>query len=547
MKLPGLRLPAVHFIPVLMVLALAGLALYGPFLSNPLVFDDFSYFGDNIGDDLKSTSAFGLRWLPIASFGWIRALAGDAVVWQRLANLSLHIANCALLFLFLRRLFDATLAPATPSPCVAAARPALALPWLAFFGALWFALHPVAVYGVAYLAQRTLLLATLFALATWMLFLEGLLRNQRRWLLASCASYLLAVLSKEHAIMVPAVALALLLLIRKPSRPLLIQVGPTFFLYALIAAFTFFQIKSGGIVGRAYEPNGLNMLTELGISSQQAHALSVLTQGSLFFKYLLLWLVPNPGWMSVDMLEPFARSLWRWPQTPALLVFLLYPALALWLLLQRGRRGLLGFALLGPWLLFATELSTVRIQETFVLYRSYLWLPCLPVALPFLLHRVAARHAFILLLLTSLALLPASWNRLNTFSDSLRLWDDALQLAQGRDKGSRLGRIYHNRGVAYSKQMRYQEAIPDFDAGLKYLPGHSLIYNDRAVAYLKTGRYQEALQDYNWAIQLDPNYYNPYLGRAQVHEALGNPEAARLDYAKSCQLGVQEVCPLAGN
>lgn len=551
MKHPTLRWPAPHFLSVVVVLALALLALYGHFLSSPLVFDDFSYFGDNIGDDLKALGGLGLRGLSIATFGWVRAVLGENLLWQRLGNLSLHLANGGLLFLFLRRLFEATLAPATASAGVAAVRPALGLPWLAFFGALWFAVNPVAVYGVAYLAQRTILMATLFALVTWCLFLEGVLRSQRRWLLASCASYLLAVLSKEHAIMVPAVALALLLLVRKPSKALLIQVGPTFFLYALIAAFTFFQIKSGGVVGRAYEPNGANMLGELGIGPQQAHALSVLTQGFLYFKYLLLWLVPNPGWMSVDMLERFVRSYWSWPETLALLAFLLYPALALYLLLQRGHRGLLGFALLGPWLLFATELSAIRIQETFVLYRSYLWMPCLVVALPFLLQKVAARHAFVLLAVLILALLPASWNRLTTFSDTFLLWDDALRLTQrqgqGQQNSSRLGRMYHNRGVAYLGQKRYPAAIADFDAGLKILPNYSRMYSDRAVAYLETGRYREALQDYDLAIRLDPSYYNPYLGRALVHEALGNPEAARLDYARSCQLGVNEVCSQGRN
>jgi tetratricopeptide (TPR) repeat protein len=547
MKHLPLRWPAPNLPSVLTFLALAALALYGKFLSSPLVFDDFSYFGDNIGDDLKALGGLGLRGLSIATFGWVRAMLGEDLVWQRLANLSLHIANGGVLFLFLRRLFEATLVPAPSGP--AGARPALGLPWLAFFGALWFVLNPVAVYGVAYLAQRTILMATLFALLTWWLFLQGVLRGQRRWLLASGASYLLAVLSKEHAIMVPAVALALLLLLRKPSKALLIQVGPIFFLYTLIAAFTFFQIKSGGVVGRAYEPNGANMLGELGIGSQQAHALSVLTQGFLYFKYLLLWLLPNPGWLSVDMLERFVRSYWSWPETLGLLAFLLYPALALYLLLQRGHRGLLGFALLGPWLLFATELSTVRIQETFVLYRSYLWMPCLLAALPFLLQKVAARHAFVMLAVVTLALLPASWNRLTTFSDTFLLWDDALRLAQrqgqGQDNPSRLGRMYHNRGVGHLAGQRYQQAILDFDAGLKILPNYSRMYSDRAVAYLETGRYREALQDYDLAIRLDPGYYNPYLGRAMVHEALGNPEAARLDYARSCQLGVDEVCAAA--
>lgn len=534
--------PVLHPVPALVFLALATVALYGRFLNGPLVFDDFSYFGDTMADDLRAQGGLGLRGLSIATFAWVRALLGDAMVWQRLGNLTLHIVNGGLLFLFLRRLFDATLRPDPASSRGGRAPVALSLSWLAFFGALWFAVNPAAVYGVAYLAQRTILMATLFALVTWCLFLEGVLRGQRRWLLASCAAYWLAVLSKEHAIMVPAVALALLLLVRPPSRALLIQVAPTFLLYALIAAYTFVQIKSGGVVGRIYEPNGVNMLGELGVNPLQAHALSVLTQGFLYFKYLLLWLLPNPGWMSVDMVEDFAPSFWHWPETLGLLVFLLYPWLAFYLLLRRGRAGLLGFALLGPWLLFATELSTIRIQEPFVLYRSYLWMTCLVAALPFLMQKMAARHALVLLTALTLALLPASWNRLTTFTESLRLWDDAMKLAPATGPRFRLGRLYHNRGVAYSAQKRYAEAIADFDRGLRHMPVYSYLYLDRALAYLETERYQEALQDYDRVILLDATSYKPFLGRAMVHEALGHPEAARLDYARSCQLGVADVC-----
>lgn len=544
MKRAVLKATAVRTLAPLLVLALAVVALYGSFLSSPLVFDDYSYFGAHMADELRLMSGFGLRWLSISSFGWTRAVLGEDIVWQRLGNLLLHMTNAALLYLFLLRLFNATL-PAEPAAAQSpSARRTLGVAWLAFFGALWFALNPAAVYGVAYLAQRTILMATLFALLTWMLFVEGLLRQQRRWLLASAGAYLLAVLSKEHAIMVPAVSGALLVLLRRPERQLWRQLGPTFLLYGVVGLFTFVQIQSGGVVGRAYEPNGMDLLAGLNIDPRQAHALSVLTQGFLYFKYLLLWIVPNPLWMSVDMMERFVPRFWSWPETAAMLAFVLYPLLAVRLLWQRARPGLLGFALLSPWLLFATELSTIRIQETFVLYRSYLWLPCLAVALPFLLHKVPARLALMILAGVTLALIPASWNRLTTLADPLLLWDDALRLAQDKGKSTRLGRMHHNRGVAHSNAKRYQEAITDFELGLRFLPSYSQLYNDRAVAYLETGRHRQALNDYNMAIWLDPTYYNPYLGRALVHEALGNPAAARLDYARSCSLGVSEVCHL---
>lgn len=534
---PGLPVRLLQFL----LLALAPVALYGNFLDSPLVFDDLPYLLDPHPDYLRVVFSLDSRWLPYATIEWTRVMLGGDMIWFRLGNLALHIANVFLLFLLLRRLFEAVI------PAEGAPRPdaphggVLASSWLAFAGALIFAVHPVAVYGVAYLVQRTILMATLFALATWLLFLEGLVRGRQRWLLASVLAYLLAALSKEHAIMVPAVSAALFILLRKPDRQSLARVGPTFLLYGMAGAFIVFQIKTSGILGYPYEPNGVALLSWRGIAPEFYYPLSVLSQSFLYFKYLWLWLVPDPAWMSVDMLENFATRLWTWPESAGLAGFVVYPIVAMRLLLLRGRKGLLGFAMLCPWLLFATELSSVRIQEIFVLYRSYLWMPCIFAALPFLLQKVPARYAAALFFAAILAVVPATWNRLTVFADPILLWDDALQLALKRSVPG-TGRIYHNRGVAYLNRGYYPQAIQDFDDGIMLLPGYSELYNDRAVAYLKTGKYDLALRDYDMAIRLKSNYYNPYLGRAEVLEALGNPVAARRDYEKSCMLGVAEAC-----
>lgn len=515
----------------LLILGIAVIALYGHFLSNPLVFDDYTYFGWTV-DDPIATAGIGLRWLSVSTFGWVRELFGSNLVWQRVVNLAIHFANVTLLYFLLLELFNVSFV--SRSPQINAV--------FAFVATLFFALHPVAVYAVAYLAQRTLLLATLFSLLTWLLFLRGVLREQVSLQIASCATYFLAVLSKEHAIMVPGLLLVLLLLVRQPSWQLFVKFAPVMMGHAVIAIFTYIQIKTGGILGRAYEPDAANLLAELSIDPLQAHALSVWTQCALYFKYLALWVLPYPGWMSVDMLEPFARNFWSMPRAVLVIGFLLYPVIGLALLFRRRYLGLLGFALLGPWLLFATELSAVRVQETFVLYRSYLWMPCLFAVVPLVFLKVNVRTAVLICMTVAIALASASWNRLTSFSASVLLWDDALRLAHGGEQTSRLGRMHYNRGVAHLTAQRFPQAIEDFDAGAKYLPNVSLVFNDRAMAYLGLGHYEQALQDFNQAITLDSNYYDPYLGRAQVYEALGNTRAARWDYARACDIGIKSAC-----
>ncbi|EFK97765.1 hypothetical protein LDC_0180 [sediment metagenome] len=95
---------------------------------------------------------------------------------------------------------------------------------MSLLAALVFVMHPVAVYGAAYLIQRTILLATLFSLLSWLCVLRGLEERKPLWLWLSVLCYVDAVLSKEHAVMVPAVG-ALLALWWRQSRAAEVGLG----------------------------------------------------------------------------------------------------------------------------------------------------------------------------------------------------------------------------------------------------------------------------------------------------------------------------------
>lgn len=520
------------------LLLLATVVLYSETLSAPFVFDDTEFFAapETLSKFTHTYFSLNLRWLSYATLGHTVAWFGPDTFQLKLGNMLLHAANAIALFFLLQRLFRLTLDDDTPN---GSAPP---LTWFAFFGALLFALHPVAVYGAAYVIQRSILMATLFVLLMLLAYLEGLARGSWRWMLAAALCYYAAVYSKEHSIAAPGVALALTFLVRKPSATLFRQIAPYYLLTALIALTVLLAVK--GIIGQAYEPSASGMLnlsakTQGLLDLPNAHLLSILTQSGLFFKYLWLWLVPNPAWMSADMREPFATSFLSWPHALGLLAFLAYPCAACWLLLKRGRQGLLGFALLFPWILFLTELSAVRIQEPFVLYRSYLWMPGLLVALPVVLERLSAKKSFFLLGIISLLLVPLALNRLNTFSSPLLLWDDAAKLVKDKHHVFGVERIYYNRGTELGKLKRYREAIADFSKTIDILP-FGLVHGNRATAYYFLGDYQKALLDYDRAIALDPNNVNSYYGRALANRMLGNLAAAQEDTRKSCALG---LCP----
>jgi hypothetical protein len=526
----------------LFALCLPVALLYSHFFWNPVVFDDIHFFNGSVHEQyLGKVFSLDLRWLPYATFEWTRALFGLELIWFRLGNLVLHLATTITLFLFLRRLYEQII------PSNAESSKTLSPHWLAFFGALIFALHPASVYAVAYLVQRSTLMATLFALLTWRLFLEGLIRDNCRWLLASAITYFLAVFSKEHAIMAPALTIVLLLLVNnRPIRQRLMLIWPTFVLYGLIGGFVVFQFKSRHILGQAYEPIAANLMFLLGadFNVRLAYPLSMLTQCFLFFKYLWIWMIPSPAWMSVDMPQVYARSLWSWPETAGLIGFITYPVIAMRLLLQKGSKGLLGFALFCPWLLFATELSSIRIQEPFVLYRSYLWMPGAFAAFPFVCQKLSRKQTLVILTLVALVMMPLSWLRLTTFSHPLLLWDDAARRVENiEDKRLGIDRIFYNRGRELIKVKHYAEAIEDLSRVIQLkgpYPGYAYCY--RSLAYMESRQYLQALNDINKAIELVPEKSRFYLDKAHVLEALNDPAAAMLAYKQACLLGGANAC-----
>ena len=525
------RGPAVVF--VALACSASVLALYWGALGHPLVFDDRGIEGGIFRLYDESRLAFDRRWLSHASFGWIRDVTGGSWQWQRAVNLLLHGATGIALFLFLDRLFKA--APAGPEP--AQRQPRLDTSWVAFYGALLFVLHPAAVYGAAYLVQRSIVLATLFSLISLRLFLEGLIRKGTGWHLAAAAAYLLAVFSKEHCAALPAVAAALAVLVRGSAPRLLRELAVPFALFAAIALVI--AIVSKDYIGALYEPAAGALLEQsrgaAGPGVAAVYPLSVVNQGYLFFRYLLIWLVPYPGWMSVDMRVPFPTQLMAWPQAALFAAWAALPVIALGLLKQGGGRGLIGFGLLYPWLLALTEVATVRVQEPFAIYRSYLWMSGLPVLLGPALCRLPARWSVAVLSAACIALVPLSLNRLDTFSSQVKLWDDVVR-KNTAGHAALVERGYHNRGLAHLQARHYSDALRDFDRAIEINPRDVSAWVGRGTLLARTGGMERALVELGRAIEIDPSYADAYAKRCFAKMLLDRPRDALPDCRKAVEL-----------
>lgn len=526
-------------IPIILLAAVAG--LYGWFIDNPLVFDDIYFF--QLGNPEKVAAAgFSLRprWISDYSLAFIFQHFGSAIAWQRVGNLLIHAVTCISLFFLCKMLLID----------VQSTRNSDRAAWIAGAATLLFAVHPVAVFAVGYLIQRSILLATLFAVLSWIAFWLGL-RGSKQALVLSIGAYALAVLSKEHAVMVPAVC-ALLLVLHRRSVPVrrwtYPQMATYFCLIAVVGVFVVLRMK--GILGTAYEPDASLAVgaSTARVSGPVDHLSSILTQASLFFQYLSHWLLPNQAAMSVDIRTPLLDAYAGWPSYIGVAAFLILMTFGVALLWQGGSVGLMGLALLAPSILFATEYSTVRIQEVFVLYRSYLWAPML-VLLPALALVKMSRDlgvALTTVLTCSLGLMALA--QLDNFSSSFQLWDTAAKLAErsGNTSGlSGMDRIYRNRGSALADAGLHGEAIDDFSRALEADKDFVFAYQSRGASYLALGDFNRALDDFDKVISIDPTMIKGYAGRALALDGLARKEEAEAAHRLACEKGWANSCPLA--
>jgi hypothetical protein len=524
---------------VLIIVAVA--ALYGQFLNNPIVFDDIYFFVlDKTG--AQAVSDYHLQWLerrslPNTTLAWTKAWFGLDMSNFRAGNLIAHALVSCVLYGFLAALFTATQAMGRVAASEDSSPDRFFSPnAMALLAALLFAVHPVATYAVGYLVQRSSLFAAFFGLLAMWCWVCGTVKSKDIVLWLAVPLYYLAVFSKEHVVMLVAVLPLLTVVLRPDWRQRLWCQRAILLALAVVAALV--VNAHTRVLGATYEPDAGLMLSQP--STHSAYLLSVLTQTTLFFKYIGLWLLPLSGWMSIDMRESFATG-FSTPYVLGFLAFISWGAAGAYLLLQRGKWALLGFAILFPWLMFMTELTTVRIQEVFVLYRSYLWMLGALCALPVILQRLPYRYALALSLAAVITLVPISLERLLTMASPILLWDDAAKLVDEKTEPIGAARIYYNRGTEYLKGGWADKAISDLQRAATLRPDFWEAYNNLAYAYYKNHDWSHSEQAYTHALSIAAKrgleVTVPILNqRAGVYELLGEVDKAQAGYRQSCQM-----------
>lgn len=523
-----------------LALCLAVALVYATGLHNALVFDDVRLTDGTVFGGYGSLLQIKQRLLSYGSFVWLQTLVGENWPVQRAVNVVLHLGTCWAL----HQLFALLL------PRIAYTRETVVDPDFApsqaaalRLGVLFFALNPVAVYAVAYLIQRSILMATLFGVLACGAFVQGIITRKPAWAWAWYSAalllYLLAVFSKEHAVLFAGLCLPLYVFLRRPGWQqslvmLILAAG------VLAAGVAFMLQFFPNVLGQVFDETSRHLVAELARQESSVpsriYALSILNEAGLFFYYGLLWVVPYVGWMSIDMHPPFPLTLTSMPHVLGALAYVALLLASVAAVLRRSDVwGFVGLCLLFPLVLFWSEFATVWVQDPFVLYRSYLWAIPLPALIAVLLSGFTPATLHKAGVVVAIGLMALSIERVASQENNLTLWSDVIQKYEIPGPANAVGRsrAFLYRGLYHLQHLAFEPALADFGMAQKLGDYRGEAAFQAGVTLQAMNRHAEALASFAQSERIGYKNGVLYFHRAESQFALSQLADAIDSYTKA--------------
>jgi hypothetical protein len=390
-------------------------------------------------------------------------------------------------------------------------------PVAAFGGAAIFALHPMQVESVAWVAEMNNLLAGMLSLGAIGLYLcYAKSEAKTRWLLYGLASgcFLLALFAKPTAVVVPLmVGIVEIGFLRRPWRAMIYSLLP-WIVVAGVFGWIAHQAQNGFATLPAHRP----------IAAVDALAFyweKILCPIGLTIDYGRV-----PGRVAADH---------RWIISGVGIVAL---GIVLWML-RRTYRGLdAGILVMVAGLLPVLGLVPFAFQEFSTVGDHFIYLPMLGVALAVaaLLTEIRWPRALGIVAVLGLVLTWLSAGQLQIWRDSDALAARALEI----DPGSALGNMIA--GTMADRRHRPEEAIPHFAAAVARIPNEPNFHFNLAQALRELGQYEKAVEEYQWTIDLSRSPNIDAMNNLGVTYAqIGRIALARVMFSKVLQIDPQNA------
>jgi len=500
------------------VLAAAAFAAYLPSLDSEFInWDDNKYVTENpqvqqgltwstvkwaFGTSFVASNWHPLTWLSHAAD--VEIFGGDNARGHHLTNILLHAANTGLLAIALFYLTGRL----WPSAVVAAL----------------FALHPLHVESVTWVAERKDVLSTmLMFLALWAYAAYVRRPSWRRYALI-VLTMVLSLLSKPMAVTLPCV---LLLLDAWPLGRLswrtVWEKWPLLTLAAASCVVTFIAQHSGGAT---------RDLVTLPIVTRVVHAVYA------YAMYLVKTFVPWPG-----TLVPYYPLPDRGGPTMDMVIIAGFALILVGATVLAWRQWRKRPYLLIGWLLYLGTLvpviGLVQVGKQIMADR-YMYVPAvgLFIAVVWLIAEAAGRNrplrqvATVAAAVVLAALGGLTWHQQAVWAESETFWLRVVEVyPQSSAANNQLGRTYSDRGNTEKAIEYYQKAVDAAfdDSRPGRISGNPMAHTNLANRLRDVKRHDEARHHYELAIRLDPKYGKAYNGMGALLHDQGDLDGA-LEY-----------------
>ncbi len=502
-----------------------------PALRNPFCgYDDGYYVTPNSEVPHEFTwKGVGWAFRSIVAANWYPlTILSHMLDWQfygskpwghHFTSVLLHAVNTVLLFWVFRRMTGAC--------------------WRSAVLAALFALHPLRVESVAWVAERKDVLSTLFWLLTMWAYARyaekpvvsnqcsvtssqtsGVTANDHGpqttdhgspinghrslFYLLSLSFFTLGLMSKPMLVSLPFVLLLLdywplnrLELNTQHSRlrtllPLIWEKTPFFMLAAIFSVVTYLVQRSAGAV-----------VTDLALGARWANALVAYLRylGKFFWPTNLAVFYPHPQ---------------QWPVGPVLAAAGLLLAILVVLLLLARKRPYLAFGWLWFWGTLVPVIGLVQVGHQSMADR-YTYVPMigLVVMLVWGGYEVACRWRYgvlvssLLAVAATLACTTLTRRQLRYWQDDETLWRHAASVTEYNDVA------WFNLGFALAARGAFDAAIHCYEQAVQISPVADDAHRSLAYALFRKGKLAEAIQEYELVLRLNPK-------DAEAHNNLGH-------------------------
>jgi Tfp pilus assembly protein PilF len=558
-------------------------AAFLPALRNAFVdWDDYENLVNN--SSYRGLGWSQLRWMfttfhlgHYQPLSWM-SLGLDYLIWgtdpfgYHLTNLIIHAANTVLFFLVCRRLLSVVFAFPRETTWHAGLNAAAGL------AALLFAVHPLRVESVAWATERRDVLSALFFLASVDCYLRAQRPQQsqsrRGWFSLSLVAYVLSLLAKATAVMLPLVLLLFDVypLGRLPGR-LTTWFKPDH-RRVLFEKLPFFVLAGvfGMIALSAQQHTG-------ALRPVQQYFLSHRLAQSFYGVCFYLWKSLFPA-----RLSPLYELPFDFAALAPLFIFCGAAAVSITLLLYWTRRR--WPALLASWLyynLMLAPVSGVAQSGPQLAADRYTYLSCLSWSLLlgggfYYLSKSAGqsdgrRRLFVTsstgAILVVMVLAMLTWKQTHVWRDTRSLWEHVIAVGppssiafynmgraiehEGYNERAMeyyqrslavnptLADAHHNLARLLARNGQQLQAMEHYRRALAIKPRDADTHNNLGLLLAVRGEIPASLREFERAVEIDPNHGRAYFNMARVFARQGELDKSVQSYRHALKINPDEV------